>query len=239
MQKDSKFHKFLQAAWAYIKIARLELIILVAAIVLDLVSKAIVGATMKVDSSVTLIPKFLNFYYTHNPAAAFGSSFGLDKILNETAIRIIFIVISFLAVGFFSFFMYKNRGKHKLCRVAFALIIGGAIGNLVDRLVFGYVRDFIQFEYFGLTIFGHTTFAIFNIADAALCIGVALFAVYYIFIYKEPKKEEAKESEKTAEEEEKLSEEVADEILDERNAVNSETVNPPDTDKPNDNENNG
>ena len=60
-------------------------------------------------------------------------------------------------------------------------------------MAFGYVRDFIQFEYFGLTIFGSTSFAIFNIADAALCVGVAMFAIYYIFIYKEPKKDEKKE----------------------------------------------
>ena len=93
---------------------------------------------------------------------------------------ILFIVISFAAVGLFGYFMYRNRGKSKFSRVAYALIIGGAIGNLVDRLAFGYVRDFIQFQYFGLTIFGSEYFAIFNFADSALCIGVVLFAVYYI-----------------------------------------------------------
>lgn len=250
MQKDGKFYKFLQAAWEYIKTARLELIILVAAVAVDLISKAIVGATMKVDTSVTLIPKFLNIYYTHNPAAAFGSSFGLDKLLGETGVRVVFIIISFVAIGFFGFFMYRNRGKHKMSRVAFALIIGGAIGNLIDRLFLGYVRDFIQFEYFGLTIFGQKTFAIFNFADAALCIGVALFAIYYIFIYKEPKKETEKTKEKSAEEEEKISDEVADEILDEITAsektaqasTSDASVNPDTDEKPNEDsedENNG
>ncbi len=202
MEKDNKFIRFLRAAWEYIKQARMELLILAGVLVLDLGSKAIVDAVMdEYDPPVTLIPKFLHINYIHNPAAAFGSSFGLDKVLGQKGVMILFIVISFVAVGFFSYFMYRSRGKSKFSRVAYALIIGGAIGNLVDRLAFGYVRDFIQFQYFGLTIFGSEYFAIFNFADSALCIGVVLFAVYYIFIYKEPKKavaeteaEEASES---------------------------------------------
>lgn len=188
MEKDNKFIRFLRAAWEYIKQARMELLILVGAVILDLVSKAIVDAAMDEYDSVTLIPKFLHITYIHNDAAAFGSSFGLDKVLGQRGVMILFIVISFAAVGLFGYFMYRNRGKSKFSRVAYALIIGGAIGNLVDRLAFGYVRDFIQFQYFGLTIFGSEYFAIFNFADSALCIGVVLFAVYYIFIYKEPQK---------------------------------------------------
>ena len=188
MEKDNKFIRFLRAAWEYIKQARMELLILAGAVILDLVSKAIVDAAMDEYDSVTLIPKFLHITYIHNDAAAFGSSFGLDKVLGQSGVMILFIVISFAAVGLFGYFMYRNRGKSKFSRVAYALIIGGAIGNLVDRLAFGYVRDFIQFQYFGLTIFGSEYFAIFNFADSALCIGVVLFAVYYIFIYKEPPK---------------------------------------------------
>ena len=184
MEKDNKFIRFLRAAWEYIKQARMELLILAGAVILDLVSKAIVDAAMDEYDSVTLIPKFLHITYIHNDAAAFGSSFGLDKVLGQRGVMILFIVISFAAVGLFGYFMYRNRGKSKFSRVAYALIIGGAIGNLVDRLAFGYVRDFIQFQYFGLTIFGSEYFAIFNFADSALCIGVVLFAVYYIFIYK-------------------------------------------------------
>lgn len=183
MQENSKIVKFLRAAWEYIKEARMELIVLAAAIIVDLVSKAIVGGNMYLGQSVTLIPKFLNITYIHNDAAAFGSSFGLDKLLGQQGVMVVFIVISFVAVIFFSYFMYRNRGKNKTCRVALALIIGGAVGNLVDRMAFGYVRDFIQFEYFGLKIFGSTSFAIFNIADAALCVGVAMVRrLLYLYI---------------------------------------------------------
>ncbi len=190
MQENNKFFKFLRAMWEYIKEAKMELIVLAVVIIVDLVSKSLVDANMDEGQCITLIPNFLNITYIHNDKAAFGSSFGLDKLLGQQGIMITFIVISFVAVIFFGYFMFRNRGKDKLCRISFGLIIGGAIGNLVDRIAFSFVRDFIQFEYFGLTIFGSKSFAIFNIADAALCIGVVLFAVYYIFMYKEPKKVE-------------------------------------------------
>lgn len=185
-----KLEKFLKAAWDYIKQAKIELIVLFAALAVDLITKALVAANIPLGGSVTVIPNFLYFTYIHNYAAAFGSRFGLDKLFGETGTTVFFIVLTFVAIGFFAYFMYRNREKSLVFRLAFALIIGGAIGNLVDRMAFGYVRDFVQIVYFGLTIFGQTSFAIFNIADAALCVGVAMFLVYYIFIYKEPKKDE-------------------------------------------------
>lgn len=186
-----KLEKFLKAAWDYIKQAKIELIVLFAALAVDLITKALVAANIPLGGSVTVIPNFLYFTYIHNYAAAFGSRFGLDKLFGETGTTVFFIVLTFVAIGFFAYFMYRNREKSLVYRLAFALIIGGAIGNLVDRMAFGYVRDFVQIVYFGLTIFGQTSFAIFNIADAALCVGVAMFLVYYIFIYKEPKKDES------------------------------------------------
>lgn len=185
---ENKFIQFFKSAWEYIKKAKVELIILLSSVLLDLISKNLINNAIALGDSVTVIPNFLNFANVHNYNAAFGSAFGLDKVLSPDAVRIFFIVITFIAVVFFGFFMYRNRGGNLVCRIAYALIIGGAIGNLYDRLVLGYVRDFVQIVYFGLTLFGSTSFAVFNIADAALCIGVAFFAVYYIFIYKEPEK---------------------------------------------------
>lgn len=183
----NKLNAFLSAAWNYIKEAKLELIILFGALAVDLISKAVIASAMELGETITLIPKFLHFKYIHNDGAAFGSKFGLDKLLGTTGTMIFFIVLSSVAVCFFVFFMYKARGKHVVNRIALALIIGGAAGNLVDRIAFGYVRDFVQIEYFGLSIFGSTTFAIFNIADAALTVGVIMIAVYYVFLYKDPK----------------------------------------------------
>lgn len=185
--------KFFKAAWEYVKLAKIELIVLAATVAVDLISKAIVAANIPLNGSVTIIPNLLNFTYIRNYAAAFGSRFGIDKLLGETGTSVFFIVITFVAIGFFGYFMYRNRKGGLLFRLAFALIIGGAIGNLVDRMALGYVRDFVQIVYLGLTLFGSTSFAIFNLADAALCVGVALFLVYYIFIYKDEKQPEAAE----------------------------------------------
>lgn len=71
------------------------------------------------------------------------------------------------------------------------MILAGALGNLVDRLFIGKVRDFVEIVFFGcdVPLLGES-FAIFNIADAALVVGVILFLVYFIFMYREPKDED-------------------------------------------------
>ena len=176
--------------WAYIKIARIELIVLVSILALDLISKGLIQAAMDEGQRVPLIPKFLHFYYIINEFAAFGSVFGLENVLGQEVIRIFLIVFTVPALCVFGYCMVRVRKKRLLPRIIFAMIIAGTLGNFFDRLfitnsagVYG-VRDFIQFVCFGLSFFG-----IFNIADASLVIGVVLFAVYYIFIYKSPKPE--------------------------------------------------
>lgn len=196
---------------SYVKVAALELGILLAVVVADLVSKKIVDVTMNVGDSVTIIPWFLHFTYFHNTNAAFGSAFGLDKILSAGGVRVALVVLSLVAIVFFSIFMYRNRSKNKISRIAYALIIGGAIGNLYDRLFLGFVRDFVQIEYFGLKIFGSTTFAIFNIADAALTIGVILFIIYYVFIWKSPDSADEKSVEVNSDSDSEESDSVSDE----------------------------
>lgn len=182
--------RFGKAAWAYIKQAKIELIAVAAVILADQITKAVIDATMELNGSpLVLIPQFLEFDYSRNPKAAFGSMFGLDDWLGQSGAMTVLIVVTFIAVGFFSFFMYRNRGKSRLCLVSYAMIIGGAVGNLIDRMALGEVRDFIRFVYFGGEVCGQTGFATFNIADASLVIGVILFALFYIILYREPEKD--------------------------------------------------
>ncbi len=185
---DNLIIKFFKAAWAYIKHAKIELIVLVALFALDLITKAIVGNNMYLGESIQLIPNLLYIRYVRNTKAAFGSAFGLEKVLSLDAIRIIFLVITVLAVSVFAYLLYRCRRRHILMRVAIALIIAGALGNFFDRLVYHYVRDFIAFEFLGcdLPLLG-TAFPVFNVADMGLTVGVVLFLVYFIAIYKEPK----------------------------------------------------
>ncbi len=172
-----------------------EVAIIFGGLLLDLISKLIVQSNMKQGDSVTLIPKFLHITYTVNRNAAFSFDFGLGGLIGEQGVRIFFIIITLLAVGFFGFLLFKKPKKGMLFRVAFSLIISGALGNLYDRIFLGYVRDFIQFEYFGLEIFGSRTFAIFNIADSCVVIGVVLLLIFFLFFDKTFKKDGEKATE--------------------------------------------
>lgn len=180
--------KFGRAAWSYIKHARVELIVAAALLILDLVTKAIVAHTMYVGQSISVLPDFLYISYVHNKKAAFGKAFGLEKVLGDNGIRIVFLIVTVLAVGVFCWLLYRCRRRHILMRVSLALIIAGALGNFFDRLVLHYVRDFVEIVFFGLDLplLGES-FAIFNIADVGLTVGVILFLVYFLFIYHEPK----------------------------------------------------
>lgn len=170
--------------FAYLKQAKIEWLIIVGAVALDLISKAIIQSTMKVGESIVIIPNFLEFYFTYNKAAAFSFDFGLSKILGQEGVMTVFIIITFLALILFGFVLYRLRNRRLIARVAFALIIGGAIGNLYDRIAFSMVRDFIRIVYFGLNIpfLGGTGFAIFNFADAFLVIGVFVYIFYVLFM---------------------------------------------------------
>ncbi len=183
--------KFGKAAWEYCKGARIELLVLAAILVVDLITKALVGKFMTEGQSITVLPEFLYITYVRNTKAAFGSAFGLEKVMSDEAIRIIFLIITVLAVGVFCYLLYRLRKRHLLMRLAIAMIIGGALGNFFDRLVFAYVRDFIEIVFFGCNVpLLGKTFPVFNVADMGLTIGVLLFLIYFIAIYKEPKKSE-------------------------------------------------
>lgn len=93
-----------------------------------------------------------------------------DKTWLLTVLTIVFIISVFIFD-----FCFKN--KSKLYSISFAFIVGGAIGNLIDRLLLGGVRDFLFFEF-------APNFPTFNVADSFLCIGMILLAYFIIFIYK-------------------------------------------------------
>ena len=180
--------KFGKAAWEYIKHAKIELLVIAGLLILDLVTKALIAQFMNVGDRIPIIPQLLNITYVRNTKAAFGSAFGLEKVLSDDAIRIIFLVITLIALGVFSYILYRCRKRHLLMRLGIALIISGALGNFIDRAALHYVRDFIEIEFLGcdLPLLG-TSFPVFNVADMGLTVGVILFLVYFIAIYKEPK----------------------------------------------------
>lgn len=126
--------------------------------IIDQVSKALVVRNLPIHETIALIPGLLQLTHVRNPGAAFG-------ILPYQ--RSLFVVIAGLLLV--ASFLYRRRIKDEtfLVQLGLGLGLGGAIGNLIDRLRTGYVTDF--FEVPAVPIFG-----IFNVADAAIVIGVAI-----------------------------------------------------------------
>ena len=125
----------------------------------DQVTKIIVDHTLSLGASYAIIDNFFYFTYAHNTGAAWGMLAGKISL---------FLIVSIIAaVGIIYYFM-KSESYQKLTRFGLVLVGGGLIGNLIDRLAFGYVRDFIDFIIFGYN------FPIFNVADMAITIGMAL-----------------------------------------------------------------
>ncbi|MEP9386710.1 signal peptidase II [Mesorhizobium sp. KR9-304] len=129
------------------------------AVVLDQWIKYVVETRLVLHEQVELLP-FLSLYRTYNTGVAFSmlSSFG------DTGL----IVVSLAVISFVLYLASRSAGDQVLARIGFALIIGGAIGNLIDRAAYGHVIDYILF---------HTpvwSFAIFNLADAFITIGAAM-----------------------------------------------------------------
>ena len=135
-----------------------------AVLFLDQWSKGLVTRTMEVHQSKTVVPDLFDLTYVRNTGAAFGLFASVDSSLKAIMLNSIAVIV-FLIVS-----AYALRSSHKSIRlqVGLALILGGAVGNLLDRVRFGYVVDFLDFA-----ISGHHWPA-FNVADSAICIGVAL-----------------------------------------------------------------
>lgn len=175
--------KFFSTLLAYIKQAWRELLVVVIVAALDLVSKNIVQSSMDLGQEIAVIPGFLYFRYLLNNKAAYGNAFGLEKVFGEDGVITFFIVLTVIALIVFGYIMWRFRNRNLLVRVSLGLIMGGAFGNLVDRMVLRMVRDFICISAFGIEPFGS-----FNVADMALVFGVILFAVYFVFLFDKDEK---------------------------------------------------
>ena len=138
---------------------------------------------MPLYSSKPIIGNFLRFTYIENPGMAFGIDFGWKSFFA------IFSIIASLAIFLY---LYKVRQESRVVRFSLALILGGAIGNLIDRVFYGplfdgtaffhgRVVDFIDFNFFNFSLFGYnfSRFPVFNIADASVTIGVIMLLIFH------------------------------------------------------------
>ena len=146
-----------------------------AVIALDLVTKYLAVA---MDFNVVIIKELLKFKLTYNTGAAF--SFLSDKSW-AMAFFITITSLTLLAIlGYFIFNVIKKRRISKWFAIALSFVFSGALGNFIDRIALGKVRDFI-FVFYNTDIFP----AIFNVADIALVVGVIMTCIYLLFLDKD------------------------------------------------------
>ena len=135
-----------------------------AILVLDQVTKALVSAALRLHESRSIIPGFLSLTLVHNTGAAFGILAGESSPLRTA----FFLVVSVVAMAVVLWLLWRLRPEQKVEAVALSLIFGGAVGNVIDRIRFGKVIDFIDVFYRSYH------WPAFNVADAAISVGVFL-----------------------------------------------------------------
>jgi signal peptidase II len=141
-----------------------ELWLVLVVIVLDQAVKAMVRRHVALDESVTVIPGFFDLTRVHNSGAAFGFMNG-TQFPFKTIVLACVAVAALAGLGIYAASLPREQ---QLARAGLALILGGAAGNLIDRISLGYVVDFVDVYWAGWHFWA------FNVADAAITIGVAL-----------------------------------------------------------------
>lgn len=144
------------------------IIISIILLCIDQISKLLVVNLLTKTDSITIIKNFFYLTYINNDGAAFSILVGK---------RILLILIAVLVIVMLIRYIKKNNIQNKLELVSISLIIGGSLGNLMDRVVRGYVIDFLDFKIFNYN------FPIFNLADTFIVIGV------FLLLLKEIRKE--------------------------------------------------
>lgn len=178
---------------------------------------------MEYGQKIPVIGDFFRITYIENPGMAFGYDPG-------STFKLWISLFSLIAGIGILFYLYKVREGKLSLKLALAFILAGAVGNLIDRmfygvlygyapLFYGYVVDFLDVDFFNVSFFGRSyeRFPIFNIADAAVTIGVGILLIFYKH-HEEPEKEL---------EEEKTNSQLQDNtvVVNDSNEINKENIN--------------
>ena len=153
----------------------LQIIIIILAVLADQLSKfLLVPLFAGPHDTIEVIPGVFNLTYVQNEGASFGMLQGFQGFF--IAVTVVVIIVA-------TWFMIKYRKKHsRFLKVSLALVYSGAVGNLIDRILYGYVRDFFDFRMFDVWKW------IFNVADACLVIGSIMLGIYILFLHKDKPK---------------------------------------------------
>lgn len=162
----------------------LALTVCVLVVVLDLVTKRWVAEALPYGQP-HYVTSFFNLYYIHNPGAAFGFLASSDESFRAP----FFLTTSIVAFVVIAWLLHKSPAERRLHLLGLALVLGGAIGNFVDRIRFGYVIDFLDFHW------GAAHWPAFNVADMAISVGVGCLLLDSLL---ETRREKAMQKKQTA-----------------------------------------
>ena len=141
---------------------RLELYIAISVVILDQITKALIRPALALHESMVVIPGYVDFTRVHNTGAAFGMLNSVDIPFKAVVLSL----VALIALGGVAWYAATVPLADRLARIGIAGVLGGAIGNLIDRAKDGYVLDFVDAYWNGWHFWA------FNVADAAITVGV-------------------------------------------------------------------
>lgn len=148
-------------------------------VALDQLTKFLVLNNLALNQSVPVLPNFFYLTYIQNPGTAFGFMAGMEPL-----VRIPFFIVSTAAATVIVYLYQRMVPPERLwTRIALGLVWGGALGNLVDRLLYGKVVDFIEVRYHEIQWFPY----IFNVADSCITVGLSYLMIEFILSNREKK----------------------------------------------------
>jgi signal peptidase II len=148
-----------------------EIFVATSVVILDQLTKAMIRPTLALHQSVEVIPGFLDLTRVHNTGAAFGMLNDMDFPMKTLVLSL----VALIALAGVAWYAATVPLTDRLARIGVAGVLGGAIGNLIDRAKDGYVLDFVD------AYFGTWHFWAFNVADAAINVGAVLFIADTLF----------------------------------------------------------
>jgi signal peptidase II len=136
-------------------------------LLLDQITKFYVDSSMRLHESIPVIQGFFNITYVRNPGAAFGFLADASPLFRS----IFFVAVTVLAIILVVHYIWKSRAEEPFLTFALALILAGAVGNLIDRVRLGEVIDFLD------VYIGSYHWPAFNVADSAISVGAVILFI--------------------------------------------------------------
>lgn len=157
-------------------------------VLIDQLSKTIIAQTLYPGESIKVLGDFFRITYVLNPGGAFGTKIGSGTF---------YTIISILAIFLGIYFFFRTREDETWFKAGWALILGGALGNLIDRFRFGEVLDFLDFDFFNVHIpyiIHLDRWPVFNFADVSVTLAMIII-LWQVFLPRRQKESETTENE--------------------------------------------